>query len=137
MALWCRASVADRTAPDCAGNTYARIKENADTEWKFAWLVSGIEYVERVHAVPPPLSLPIVALNLRSWLGGQRWETDGDGTATASTTASTTAATSGPRAAGCGQEVDGSHLRARAARAPRQGAALGARPEPHPRGGWP
>ena len=61
------------------GDTYARIKENADTEWKFARLVSGIEFVERVHAVPPPLSLPIMALNLRSWLGGHRWETDGDG----------------------------------------------------------
>ena len=61
------------------GDTYARIKENADSEWKFARLVSGIEFVERVHAVPPPLSLPIMALNLKSWLGGHRWETDGDG----------------------------------------------------------
>ena len=61
------------------GDTYARIKENADTEWKFARLVSGIEFVERVHAVPPPLSLPIMALNLKSWLAGHRWETDGDG----------------------------------------------------------
>ena len=31
--------------------------------------MSGIEFVERVHAVPPPFSLPIMALNLTSWLG--------------------------------------------------------------------
>mgnify|MGYP003317877570 CR=1 FL=1 len=45
-----------------------------------ARLVSGIEYVERVHAVPPPLSLPIMLYNFYRWLVlGHRWETEGDG----------------------------------------------------------
>ena len=61
------------------GDTFTRIKENADTEWKFVRLASGIEYVERVHAVPPPFSLPIMAVNFARWSCGHRWETEGDG----------------------------------------------------------
>ena len=62
------------------GDTFSRIKENADMEWKFARLASGIEYVERVHPIPPPLSLPIMIYNLYRWLfQGFEWETEGDG----------------------------------------------------------
>ena len=71
-------------------------------EWKFARLASGIEYaadhphalrphphrhhphsaarlaaryVERVHSVPPPFSLPIMLHNFYRWVRGHRWET--------------------------------------------------------------
>ena len=89
-----------------APHRYAHIKENSDMEWKFARLASGIEYaadhphalrlhphrhhphsaarlaaryVERVHSVPPPFSLPIMLNNFYRWVRGHRWETEGDG----------------------------------------------------------
>jgi len=41
-------------------DSYSEIKENADVEWKFNRMNTVIEAVERIHPLPPPLSLPLL-----------------------------------------------------------------------------
>jgi len=41
-------------------DSYAEIKDNADVEWKFGRMNSVLETVERIHPIPPPLSLPML-----------------------------------------------------------------------------
>ena len=56
-------------------DTYTDIKENADIEWKFSRMTSVLESVERTHPVPPPVSLPVLAINFIQWaFFGRVWE---------------------------------------------------------------
>jgi len=47
--------------------TYERIKDRADVEWKFGRVSSVLEAVERTHAMPPPFSFPMMAIKFLRW----------------------------------------------------------------------
>ena len=49
-------------------DTYTSVSDNARTEWMFERLGSVLETVERMHVLPPPFSLPVLALSFVRWL---------------------------------------------------------------------
>ena len=49
-------------------DTYQKIKDNADIEWKFSRVSSILEAIERTHPVPPPFSFPLILGRLLWWL---------------------------------------------------------------------
>ncbi|KOO31412.1 transient receptor potential cation channel subfamily m member 2 [Chrysochromulina tobinii] len=49
------------------GDTYGRVKEAADVEWKFGRVSAVLEFIERAYAVPPPFSLPLLAYRFVWW----------------------------------------------------------------------
>ena len=49
------------------GDTYGRVKEAADVEWKFGRVSAVLEFIERAYAVPPPFSLPFLAYRFVWW----------------------------------------------------------------------
>ena len=54
-------------------DSYAEIKENADIEWKFGRANAVLETVERIHPLPPPLSLPMLLIKFtRMAVTGER-----------------------------------------------------------------
>jgi hypothetical protein len=46
------------------GDTYARVKENSDAEWKIGRLRSLMEATRQMHPVPPPLNLPLTLFHI-------------------------------------------------------------------------
>jgi len=49
------------------GDTYARVKDAADIEWKFGRVNSVLEAIERTYPIPPPFSLPLLAFRFVWW----------------------------------------------------------------------
>ena len=49
------------------GDTYSRVKEEADIEWKFGRVGSVLEAIERTYACPPPFSLPFLGTRFVWW----------------------------------------------------------------------
>merc|ERR550514_453838 len=52
-------------------DTYSKIKDNADVEWKFGRVNSVLEAVERTHPVPPPFSAPLMLFRFVKWILGK------------------------------------------------------------------
>jgi len=46
------------------GDTYARVKENSDAEWKIGRLRSLLEATRQMHPVPPPFNLPLNLIHI-------------------------------------------------------------------------
>ena len=51
--------------------TYQKIKDKADVEWKFGRVNSVLEAVERTHPVPPPFSVPLMLFRFVKWILGK------------------------------------------------------------------
>ena len=51
--------------------TYSKVKDNADVEWKFERVSSVLESIERTYAIPPPFSLPPLAVRFVWWVCGR------------------------------------------------------------------
>ena len=49
-------------------DTYQEVKEQADLEWKYSSVNSVLEMITRMHPIPPPFSLPVLALRLAWYL---------------------------------------------------------------------
>ena len=50
-------------------DTYQKIKEDSDVEWKFARVSNILEAIERTHPVPPPFSAPLLLSRFIWWVG--------------------------------------------------------------------